>query len=582
MPIYNHTLHKDALHKDTVLKDSVLKNSVLKDSRIDSINDRHLNPQKSELHTKSASPSLIPVSLPVRLSFQLMTCAEPIDVVIASIESILAIKSADDEIVIVDNNNTKTALYQPLAKFCRDLDPNLNVHFYHIDAVVGFKAGALNLALGLMTPDATHIVVVDSDYQALPQARRVITAAIEDYPEHALLQFPQFYRDDNRLHIHSELNHYFNYHLYRSFNRERALSTGTYAVIRRDALLTLGGWSCESITEDAQMGILMHQHGLRSRFIPQVIATGLLPTSVGDLINQRKRWIYGNVQVLSRYLSVCTSPPIQTSHSTATDSIEEGSSFDNLKKRLSYVFAHLSQLSAWINFTGIFIVLHILALCIIVGALAIKADVALSYLLTPLYLVYAGYGLFLSRRLWAYIHDDAPLNHNNNEKPTLIRKLNTWALHLNFWEFGALSWVPVLLGYKKPFICTPKQQSIRTRYQNQRANIIALPKLLLLLNVITMLVAAPFSPLYAPVIFVAALTVTVLKLWAAKIMLSNYAYTPTSKPQSKAVIQELNKRAKGSDALIMRKLEQSRTIELFHTKAAPSNSPFKDDNVVNF
>ena len=169
-----------------------------------------------------------------------MTCAEPIDVVIASIESILAIKSADDEIVIVDNNNTKTALYQPLAKFCRDLDPNLNVHFYHIDAVVGFKAGALNLALGLMTPDATHIVVVDSDYQALPQARRVITAAIEDYPEHALLQFPQFYRDDNRLHIHSELNHYFNYHLYRSFNRERALSTGTYAVIRRDALLTLG------------------------------------------------------------------------------------------------------------------------------------------------------------------------------------------------------------------------------------------------------------------------------------------------------------------------------------------------------
>lgn len=85
MPIDNHTLYKDALHKDTVLK-----NSVLKDSRIDSINDRHLNPQKSELHTKSALPLLKPVSLPIRLSFQLMTCAEPIDVVIASIESILA------------------------------------------------------------------------------------------------------------------------------------------------------------------------------------------------------------------------------------------------------------------------------------------------------------------------------------------------------------------------------------------------------------------------------------------------------------------------------------------------------------
>ena len=577
MPIHDHTLHKDAL----------LKDSAPKDSMIECINHRGLNPENSKPFITLSLPSLASPSLPVRLSFQLMTCAEPIDVVIASIQSILAIKSVDDEILIIDNNNTKTSLYEPLATFCRDLDPKLNVHFYHIDAVVGFKAGALNVALGLMNPDATHIVVVDSDYQALPQARRAIVVAIDDYPEHALLQFPQFYRDDNRVEIHSELNHYFNYHLYRPFNRKRALSTGTYAVIRRDALLTLGGWSCESITEDAQMGVLMHHYGLRSRFIPEVIATGLLPTSVGDLINQRKRWIYGNVQVLSRYFSFSTSHLIQTNDSTAAeenDLIEEDSSNHNVKERRNYVFAHLSQLSAWINFTGIFIVLHILALCIILGALATNAHLVLSSLLTPLYLVYAGYGVFLIRRLWAYLNDEAPLNHQNNTRPTLVQKVNTWGLHLNFWELGALSWLPVLLGYKKPFICTPKQQSIRTRYQNQLANITALPKLLLVLNVITMLIAAPFSPLYTPIIFAAALTVTVLKLWAAKIMLSNYAYAPTTtpQPQSKTAITKLNKLNKDSDALSMLKLEQSHTTEIFNTKAAPSNSPFKDDNVVNF
>ncbi|HAR76486.1 MAG TPA: hypothetical protein DCR60_09815, partial [Psychrobacter sp.] len=115
-----------------------------------------------------------------------------------------------------------------------------------------------------------------------------------------------FYRDAGRVDIHSELNHYFNHHLYRPFNRIRALSTGTYAVIRRRALLDLGGWSSASITEDAQMGVLMHSRGLRSQFIPEVIATGLLPTTLHDLMSQRQRWIYGNMQVLNTYFSTAT------------------------------------------------------------------------------------------------------------------------------------------------------------------------------------------------------------------------------------------------------------------------------------
>ena len=217
---------------------------------------------------------------PASLSFQLMTRSEPPELVIATIQSLLAVKYANDEILIIDNNNTDTSLYQPLAAFCASLDPKLNVRFYHIDAVEGFKAGALNLALGLMNSDCSHIVVVDSDYQALPHARKSIANAIERYPDHTLLQFPQFYRNTDQVDTHSELNHYFNHHLYRPFNRERALSTGTYAVIRRSDLLSLGGWSGASITEDAQMGVLMHQRGFRSRFIPEVIATGLLPNSL--------------------------------------------------------------------------------------------------------------------------------------------------------------------------------------------------------------------------------------------------------------------------------------------------------------
>lgn len=453
------------------------------------------------------------------LSFQLMTRAEPPELVIATIQSLLAIKEAHDEIIIIDNNNTETSMYQPLAAFCASLDADKQVHFYHIDAVEGFKAGALNLALGLMSPACSHLVVVDSDYQALTHARAAIANAIERHPDHALLQFPQFYRNTDQIDARGELNHYFNHHLYRPFNRDHALSTGTYAVIRRADLLSLGGWSGASITEDAQMGVLMHHSGLRSAFVPQVIATGLLPNTLNDLMSQRRRWIYGNMQVLNDYLA------LPSLFQTPTTSNKK-----SMSERLTYVRAHLSQLSAWINFTGFFIFLQICSLLVIGVALANQNFDA--SLLTPLYLVYASYAVFLIRRLWAYCQDQTPLNQqvDKHHRPDIGAKMRTWLMHVNFWELGALSWLPVLWGRKKPFICTPKQAFIQTSRSLQMANIAALPKLVLVLNIITAFVVAPFSPLYSPVLFVCAMTVCLLKLAAAKVAMDNFVPTEQKVP----------------------------------------------------
>ncbi|WP_201617920.1 glycosyltransferase family 2 protein [Psychrobacter urativorans] len=548
----NKTSHSDNANNTDSFNNSknVNRSVVVKSSSSFNRSDKH----KAPLVEKS-----------VRLSFQMMTRAEPVEMVIATIKSLITIKAPDDEILIVDNNNTETALYEPLAKFCAGLDERLNVHFYHIDAVAGFKAGALNLALGLMDPRCTHLVVVDSDYQALPQARMSIATAINNHPNHALLQFPQFYRDAGRVDVHSELNHYFNYHLYRPFNRQRALSTGTYAVIRRDALLHLGGWSGASITEDAQMGVLMHCQGLRSQFIPEVIATGLLPNTLGDLMSQRRRWIYGNMQVLNNYFSI---RPLPSSSLSVTNS---------LAGRLPCMRAHLSQLSAWINFTGIFILLHICTLLIVTGAMLMDAPVNLSSLLMPLYAVYGSYALFLARRLWAYSHDNAPLNQQVNDisAPKFYHRLRAWALHLSFWELGALSWLPVLWGRDKPFICTPKHEYKRTQHSVWAANIAALPKLLLVLNIITAIIVAPFSPLYSPLLFASALTVCVLKLWSAKVVFANYAYTDNS------VIKSSVSTGTAKSIIAINTDIKSAQSDNFTTTKKPITSVFKDKKTIN-
>ncbi|WP_157824081.1 glycosyltransferase family 2 protein [Psychrobacter sp. Sarcosine-3u-12] len=559
---------KVGLYKDSALKG----NRVLKDynGSMDGYADvAGYSRDTLNIHTGRSYTS----ENPIRLSFQLMTRAEPAAMVIETIKSLLAIKADDDEILIVDNNNTQTTLYEPLAQFCAILAARHNVHFYHIDSVAGFKAGALNLALGLMDPNCSHIVVVDSDYKALPQARISIANAIERYPSHALLQFPQFYRDAGRVDIHSELNHYFNHHLYRPFNRKRALSTGTYAVIRRRALLDLGGWSGASITEDAQMGVLMHGRGLRSQFVPEVIATGLLPTTLHDLMSQRRRWIYGNMQVLNTYFSTASNS------STASLSTKK-----KLSERLAYMGAHLSQLSAWVNFTGIFIVMQLLTLLIITGALLFSSSLNIHALLAPLYIVYASYAIFLGRRLWAYMQDSAPLNQqtSNGAAPSLSNRLRVWAVHLNFWELGALSWWPVLWGQKKPFICTPKQELIRTRKSVYVANLMAMPKVLLMLNITTAIIVSPFSLLYSPLLFGCAVMVCILKVWAAKVMLDNYSYEEYQVANKKVAAETLITKNLSAKSFVTKNLSQPHMISIAKSKDKPLTSSFKDDNAVNF
>ena len=117
-----------------------------------------------------------------------------------------------------------------------------------------------------------------------------------------------------------------------------------------------------------------------------------------------------------------------------------------------------------------------------------------------------------------------PLNRQVNEsyQPTMKMRLRAWLMHLNFWELGALSWLPVIWGSEKPFICTPKQSYTQTQSSLFQANIVALPKLLLALNIITALVVAPFSPLYSPLLLICALTLCLLKVGAAKVAFDNF------------------------------------------------------------
>ena len=76
------------------------------------------------------------------------------------------------------------------------------------------------------------------------------------------------------------------------------LLTGTLSVISKSALISVGAWRADTVTEDAELGLRLSRRGYRGRFVEQEVGRGLLPFDMLSLHRQRYRWTAGNVRTL--------------------------------------------------------------------------------------------------------------------------------------------------------------------------------------------------------------------------------------------------------------------------------------------
>lgn len=84
-------------------------------------------------------------------------------------------------------------------------------------------------------------------------------------------------------------------------NFNSVLHVGTNAVFRRTAIEDIGGIPTGTITEDMATGMLLQAKGYESRFVKEVLCTGLSVESFSDLVQQRERWCRGNIQVTKKW-----------------------------------------------------------------------------------------------------------------------------------------------------------------------------------------------------------------------------------------------------------------------------------------
>lgn len=220
------------------------------------------------------------------------TYNEPPEVLMPTLLGAKGIRLADEVWVLDDGTRDW------VRDACHDLGLVWRTRSEHEHA----KAGNINAALPDINADL--IVVLDADHVA---SRDLLSHTIGyfDDPRVALVQTPQdFFNQESFEHdvlgdrVIGEEDLFYRAMAAGRNRWNAAFWVGTGAVIRLDALRSIGGVATSSITEDIQTTIVLHRNGWRTVHHNEVLARDLAAADADQYLTQRYRWSTGAMQVL--------------------------------------------------------------------------------------------------------------------------------------------------------------------------------------------------------------------------------------------------------------------------------------------
>lgn len=200
----------------------------------------------------------------------------------------------------------------------RQLCDSLRIHYITRDNNTHAKAGNINNALGQTTGE--FIMLLDADMVPKSNFLGSTLGAFTD-KKMGFIQTPQIFYNPDPFQFNLKFNQ--NIPNEQDFfmidiqsgrdNYNAVLHVGTNAIFRRKALEDIGGIPTGTITEDMATGMLIQAKGYHTKFINEILCTGLSVESFTDLVKQRERWCRGNIQVTKKWnpLTMKGLSPIQ-------------------------------------------------------------------------------------------------------------------------------------------------------------------------------------------------------------------------------------------------------------------------------
>ena len=190
----------------------------------------------------------------------------------------------------------------------RSLAERLGVGYLRRRGNDGAKAGNINAALG--RTDAPFVAILDCDHVPRPGFLTETIPHVLD-PGVAFAQTPQYYANTAEPVAAASWGQqalFFGPIAVGKDACESMFCCGTNVVFRRDALDAVGGFPTESVTEDFELSIGLHELGWRSVYVPEVLAVGLGPVDMAGYVSQQLRWARGCLSAIPRILRSSLSP----------------------------------------------------------------------------------------------------------------------------------------------------------------------------------------------------------------------------------------------------------------------------------
>ncbi len=171
----------------------------------------------------------------------------------------------------------------------------------------GYKAGALSN--GLRTARGQYVAVFDADFVPPPDFLRRAIPLIDSAPEVACIQgrWAHLNREESWLTEAQAMGidgHFAIEQGARAWNGLMLNFNGTAGVWRRAAIEDprVGGWSCDTLTEDLDLSYRAQLAGWRLDYCFDLACPAELPGTIAALKSQQRRWATGSIQVACKLL----------------------------------------------------------------------------------------------------------------------------------------------------------------------------------------------------------------------------------------------------------------------------------------
>lgn len=218
-------------------------------------------------------------------------------VIVQTVRSLLASTLPDLKVLIVDDGSTDGTL-----ELCRGTfagEERVKV----INKKNGGKADALNL--GFRQLDTDIVIAMDADTIFLPNTAELL---MEHFADPNLAAISGNAKVGNRVNLLTRwqaLEYITAQNLdRRAFEHLNCISVvpGAIGAWRRDLVIAAGGFTTDTLAEDADLTLRLLRQGYRVSYDERAIALTEAPETLRQFNKQRFRWMYGTLQVAFKHL----------------------------------------------------------------------------------------------------------------------------------------------------------------------------------------------------------------------------------------------------------------------------------------